>query len=69
MKEILKLIGDASSKVEDLMGTREEYYYDRSEKWQDSDKAIEYEAKTDILNEVLAGLELASDAIDEFTKF
>ena len=53
MKKITKKLEELSALIEEEVTKREETYESRSERWQDSDKGMEYQEETDLLNEML----------------
>lgn len=66
MKTILKTLQKNLIKIEDKCTDRECYYDERSEKWQESEKAQEYEEKTDKLNEVRDNLEMTIESLEKY---
>ena len=53
MKKVLSLTQKLSAEIEQEISKREEYYETRSEHWQESDAAVDYEEKTDALRDLL----------------
>lgn len=57
MKKIISAVEKLSKEVESEIEKREEYYDSRSEKWLESDSAIDYEEATDNLRDLLDAME------------
>ena len=57
MKKIISAVEKLSKEVESEIEKREEYYDSRSEKWLESDAAIDYEEVTVNLRELLDAME------------
>jgi predicted nuclease with TOPRIM domain len=53
LKSIYKNLETNSAKLEEAIEKREDVFYDRSEKWQESEKGQEYEQKTEVLQGIL----------------
>lgn len=64
-ESMLDRVSAYREQVEELHIKREDYYADRSEKWQE-EKGDEYEEKTYILDELMDALTEAEDKIQEY---
>lgn len=54
MKKVLKSLEKQKEKIEGKIEQRNFYFEERSEEWQDSDKAYLYAEKTEELDDVLS---------------
>lgn len=66
MKQIKQSLEAIHAKIEALIGQREDYYNNRSDAWQDSGKASEYQDKTELLTDVLDNIDYAIGWIDRY---
>ncbi len=62
INRILDALSSAQMELADIVQEREDYYSEKSEKWQESEKGDEYQGYTDQLQEIADGLEYAEEA-------
>ena len=64
-KKISKMIADLTAVLEETIEKRTEFFDNKSEKWQESEKGEEYSNKTDTLQEILDELLYKYDELNE----
>lgn len=60
----LKKLETLLQKWDDKLDHREDVYWDRSDKWQESDKGLEYDDRTNEMRAVRDTLEMAMDELE-----
>lgn len=68
MKNIRKQLESLKSKLDEKIEEREFTFDERSEKWQDSERGVLFQEKTDELQEVIDNLEMTIESLDAFTE-
>lgn len=66
MKKCQNRLESLMKQVDEKVDSREDYYDERSEDWQESDKGYEYQEATDLLERFRDELDMALDTIKEF---
>ena len=62
----LKSLQKIKDQIEERLEGREMSYDDKSEKWQESEKGVDFEDKTNELQEVFDNLEITIDSLETF---
>lgn len=65
MKSIISKVENLIELVSDEINKREDFYSEKSEKWQESEKGEKYQEQTDSLSELLGGLEQFKDELED----
>ena len=68
-KTITMILDDIQNRIpliEEIIDKRMDYYNNRSEKWQESDKSYDHQDKTDLLEHAKEDLESAITYLEEF---
>lgn len=66
MKKILKELEKIKERLEEAVDQRETTFYDRSEKWQESENGEIHQDKTGELESVSSDIEMAIDNLESF---
>jgi hypothetical protein len=65
-QSILNKLENIKERIELKIDDREYYFYERSDKWKESDKGLLYEEKTSELQDVLDSLDDTARALEIF---